>query len=146
MAGSGQASETQSEDRLPYSASRQRLPDYRRSVTHKLEIRGKTPIEGYVTVGLYDDGSPGEIFVKLAKSGEALRGLAANAWGIAMSFCLQYGVPLESLLVKYKFMRFEPSGMTANEDIPMAQSVVDYIARWLEGAFLPKGVADENIP
>lgn len=118
-----------------FSASRERLPDFRRSITHKLEIRGKTPLEGYVTVGLYEDGRPGEIFIKLAKSGEALRGLA-NAWGIAMSFCLQYGVPLESLLSKYKFMRFEPAGMTANEDIPMAQSVVDYIARWMEGEFI----------
>jgi len=114
---------------------RKRLPLDRKSITHKFVIHAKDGIiEGYVTVGLYDDGTPGEMFLILAKTGEALRGMA-RCWAICFSLCLQYRVPLNNLIERFKFFRFEPSGMTENEDLRTAQSIADYVCRWLEQQF-----------
>ena len=97
-------------------------------------------MEGYIIVGLYDDGLPAEMFLKLATAGEALRGLA-RCWSTCFSLCLQMGVPLEQLVEKFKYWRFEPAGWTSNPDIPNAHSVADYVARWLELTFVnnPQG-------
>lgn len=110
---------------------RSRLPDTRRSVTHKFNING---YEGYVTVGLYHDGRPGELFIKMAKQGSTLSGFA-DAIGILTSLSLQYGVPLDVLATKLQHMRFEPSGWTPNKQIPHAHSIVDYIFRWMTVTF-----------
>ena len=91
--------------------------------------------EGYITVGLYDDGSPGEVFVKMSKQGSTVSGLMDSV-AIAWSMALQHGVPIESLISKYIDHRFEPSGFTGNPRIPMARSVVDYLARWMASKFL----------
>jgi ribonucleoside-diphosphate reductase alpha chain len=112
---------------------RERLPDTRRSVTHKFSVAGH---EGYITVGLYDDGRPGELFITMAKEGSTIGGLM-DAFGTAVSIALQYGVPLELLVRKFSYMRFEPMGHTPNPDIRIASSVVDYIFRWLGMTFLP---------
>jgi len=111
---------------------RRRLPDTRRSITHKFSIEGH---EGYITVGTYEDGSPGEIFVTMAKEGSAISGMM-DAFATSISLTLQYGVPLGDLVHKFSHMRFEPAGRTENRDIPVAQSVVDYIFRWLASQFL----------
>ena len=107
--------------------NRHRLPDTRKSVTHKFSIAGH---EGYVTVGLYEDGRPGELFIKMAKEGSTMSGLVDTV-GILTSLALQYGVPVETLARKFEHMRFEPAGETKHERIDHAQSVVDYIFRWL---------------
>jgi ribonucleoside-diphosphate reductase alpha chain len=117
------------EDRRPV---RRRLPDTRRSLTHKFSVGGH---EGYITVGLYEDGSPGEIFITMAKEGSTLSGMA-DAFATAISLALQYGVPLRDLAYKFSHMRFEPAGPTGNPEIPVAQSIVDYIFRWLASQFL----------
>jgi len=111
---------------------RRRLPDTRRSITHKFSVGGH---EGYITVGLYEDGSPGEIFITMAKEGSTLSGMT-DAFATAISLALQYGVPLRDLVYKFSHMRFEPAGMTNNPEIPVAQSIVDYIFRWLASQFL----------
>jgi len=111
---------------------RRRLPDTRRSVTHKFDVAGH---EGYITVGLFDDESPGEVFITMAKEGSTVGGMM-DAFATAISLCLQYGVPLESLVKKFSHQRFEPNGMTTNRDIPFAKSIVDYIFRWLGLRFL----------
>jgi len=111
---------------------RRRMPQTRRSITHKFEVLGH---EGYMTVGLYDEGQPGELFVTMAKEGSTVGGLV-DAFATAISLCLQYGVPLEALVRKFSHQRFEPSGMTSNPDIPFAKSIVDYIFRWLGMQFL----------
>jgi len=111
---------------------RRRLPDERRSLTHKFDIQGH---EGYVTVGLYDDGTPGEIFVTMAKEGSTISGLM-DAFATQTSVALQYGVPLKSMVDKFSHMRFEPSGFTKNSQIPIAKSLVDYIFRYLASRFL----------
>jgi len=111
---------------------RRRLPDTRRSLTHKFCIEGH---EGYITVGSYEDGSPGEIFVTMAKEGSAISGMM-DAFATSISLTLQYGVPLKDLVNKFSHMRFEPAGRTENREIPVAQSVVDYIFRWLASRFL----------
>ena len=113
---------------------RQRLPLERRAVTHKFEIAGH---EGYITVGLYPNGQPGEIFLKMAKEGSTISGLM-DALATAISLALQYGVPLHDLVNKFAHLRFEPSGFTGNPEIPIAKSIVDYIFRWLGSRFLPK--------
>ena len=95
-------------------------------------------VDGYITVGLYEDGTPAELFVVLAKCGEGIRGLA-RCWATAFSLCLQLGLPLETLIEKFKYFRFEPSGPTDNPEIPFAQSLVDYVSRWLEQRFAPRG-------
>lgn len=112
---------------------REYLPDERRSVTHKFRVGDQ---EGYVTVGLYDDGRPGEIFVKINKEGSTVSGLM-DAVAKLTSITLQYGVPLEELASKMKNTRFEPYGRTSNDQIPWATSLVDYIFRWLELKFAP---------
>jgi len=111
---------------------RRRLPDERQAVTHKFSIAGH---EGYLTVGLYEDGTPGEIFITMSKEGSTISGLM-DAFATSVSMALQYGVPLRVLTEKFSHMRFEPSGFTGNKDIPIAKSILDYIFRWLDKKFL----------
>ncbi len=111
---------------------RRKLPDERRSITHKFSVAGH---EGYVTVGLYEDGKPGEIFIVMSKEGSTISGLM-DSFATAISLTLQYGVPLEALVDKFTHMRFEPAGYTKNPEIPMAKSLVDYIFKWLASKFL----------
>jgi ribonucleoside-diphosphate reductase alpha chain len=112
---------------------RRRLPDTREAVTHKFSVGGH---EGYLTVGLYEDHMPGEIFIVMAKEGAVISGLIDTVATLT-SIALQYGVPLEMLTTKFKNTRFEPSGVTTNPDIPMASSIVDYVFKWLEKRFIP---------
>ena len=111
---------------------RRRLPDKRPAVAHKFSIGGH---EGYIHVGLYEDGSPGEVFLRMNKEGSVISGLMDSV-ALLTSFALQYGVPLEFLVNKFSHTRFEPSGFTNNPDIPMAKSIMDYIFRWLGTEFL----------
>ena len=113
-------------------AQRKKLPLERVSITHKFEIGGH---EGYITASLFEDGRPGEIFLTMNKEGSTLSGIM-DAWAISLSLNLQYGVPLQVLINKYSHVRFEPAGMTNNRNIPMAKSIVDYLARWLALKFL----------
>lgn len=121
--------------------SRRRLPPTRNSLTHKFSVGGH---EGYITVGLFEDGTPGELFISMAKEGSTIGGLM-DVIGTETSMGLQYGVPLEVLVEKFSHSRFEPSGWTPNPDIPNAKSVVDYIFRWLGIQFLP-GFREANTP
>ena len=114
---------------------RHRLPAERAAVTHKFEISGH---EGYITVGLYPDGQPGEIFLKMAKEGSTVSGLM-DTLATSVSLALQYGVPLKDVVNKFAHVRFEPSGFTGNAEIPIAKSLVDYIFRWMGSRFLPAG-------
>jgi ribonucleoside-diphosphate reductase alpha chain len=111
---------------------RRKLPAVRRAMTHKFSIGGH---EGYITVGMYDDGKPGEIFLVMAKEGSAISGLM-DSFATAISLALQYGVPLKVLIDKFSHVRFEPSGHTGNQEVPFAKSIVDYIFRWLASKFL----------
>ncbi len=111
---------------------RRRLPTERTALTHKFDIAGH---EGYITVGLYPDGQPGEIFLKIAKEGSTVSGLM-DSFATTVSVALQYGVPLKDLVNKFAHVRFEPSGFTGNSEIPIAKSIVDYIFRWLGSRFL----------
>ena len=111
---------------------RHRLDDERMSITHKFNVGGH---EGYVTVGLYQDGSPGEIFITMAKEGSTVSGLM-DSFSCAISLALQHGVPLKMLCEKFAHTRFEPSGWTNNADIGFAKSIMDYIFRWLQLRFL----------
>jgi ribonucleoside-diphosphate reductase alpha chain len=111
---------------------RRKLPDERQALTHKFDIAGH---EGYITVGLFEDGQPGEIFLVMAKEGSTISGFA-DAFAQAISYALQYGVPLQALVDKFSHVRFEPSGMTRNPDVRFAKSIVDYIFRWLASKFL----------
>ena len=120
---------------------RERLPDTRRSVTHKFSVGGH---EGYITVGLYDDGRPGELFITMAKEGSTIGGLM-DAFGTAVSMSLQYGVPLEVYVKKFSHTLFEPWGYTKNPDIPVAKSLVDYLFRWMGTEFIP-GYREANRP
>jgi ribonucleoside-diphosphate reductase alpha chain len=113
--------------------ARRRLPDERRAITHKFSIGGH---EGYITVGMYDDGSPGEIFVTMAKECSVVSGLM-DAFATSISMALQYGVPLHVLCDKFSHTRFEPSGFTGNPDIPIAKSISDYLFRWMALKFIP---------
>lgn len=106
---------------------RRKLPDTRQSKTHKFNVAGS---EGFITVGLYEDGSPGEVFITIAKGGSTISGLV-DSLGTSISIALQYGVPLNSICNKFAHQRFEPAGMTSNTQIPYAKSIVDYIFRWL---------------
>ena len=117
-----------------YRPQRRRLPDERAGITHKFTIQGN---EGYLIVGLYNDGSPGEIFVVMSKEGSTISGLM-DAFSTSISLALQYGVPLKVLVNKFIHTRFEPSGWTKNPEIRVAKSVVDYIFRWLGLKFLSK--------
>jgi ribonucleoside-diphosphate reductase alpha chain len=112
---------------------RRRLPDTRTAVTHKFEIAGH---EGYLTVGLFDDKQPGELFITMAKEGSTIGGLM-DSIGTLTSLALQYGVPLEALIKKFAHQRFEPSGFTKNPDIRNAYSIIDYVFRWLGYQFVP---------
>ena len=116
----------------PARPVRRRLPDERRAITHKFDIAGH---EGYVTVGLFDDGTPGEIFLVMAKEGSTISGFA-DAFAQAISYSLQYGVPLQALVDKFSHARFEPAGLTKNPDVRVAKSIVDYVFRWLATKFL----------
>lgn len=111
---------------------RRRLPEERDAITHKFDIAGH---EGYITVGLFEDGSPGEIFLVMAKEGSTISGFA-DAFAQAVSYALQYGVPLQVLVDKFSHVRFEPSGMSKNPEVRFAKSIVDYIFRWLATKFL----------
>jgi ribonucleoside-diphosphate reductase alpha chain len=111
---------------------RRKLPEERHAITHKFDIQGH---EGYITVGLYEDGKPGELFLVMAKEGSTISGFA-DAFAQAISYALQYGVPLPVLVDKFSHMRFEPSGMTKNPQIRFAKSIVDYVFRWLATKFL----------
>ncbi len=128
-------------ERIVHRPLRRRLPDTRRSKTHKFNVAGH---EGYITVGLYEDGSPGELFITMAKEGSTIGGLM-DSLGTAISIALQYGVPVDSLVNKFTHQRFEPAGMTHNRDIPFAKSLVDYIFRWLGMEFVP-GYREANAP
>ena len=120
---------------------RRRLPDTRQSITHKFSVTGH---EGYLTVGLYEDGQPGELFITMAKEGSTVGGLM-DVIGTCTSMALQYGVPLITLVDKFRHARFEPAGMTSNKDIPFAKSLIDYIFCWLGCRFIP-GYAEKNTP
>jgi ribonucleoside-diphosphate reductase alpha chain len=113
---------------------RERLPDTRQSITHKFNVSGH---EGYITVGLYPDGRPGELFITMAKEGSTVGGMM-DCFGTAVSMSLQYGVPLKVYVDKFSHTRFEPMGYTKNPDIRIAKSIVDYIFRWLGLRFLPE--------
>jgi len=117
---------------------RRRLPDERAAFTHKFNVAGH---EGYLTVGLYEDGQPGEIFLKMAKEGSTISGLM-DAFATAVSVALQYGVPLKDLVNKFSHLRFEPAGFTTNRDIPMAKSLIDYIFRYMATKFLSRDEQD----
>jgi ribonucleoside-diphosphate reductase alpha chain len=120
---------------------RHRMPDTRTSLTHKFEIAGH---EGYITVGLYEDGQPGELFITMSKEGSTIGGLMDTV-GTLTSIALQYGVPLESLVKKFAYQRFEPSGFTKNPDIRHATSITDYVFRWLACQFI-KGYKEATSP
>ncbi len=125
-----QLATAQAEAKKPH---RRRLPAERTAVTHKFDVAGH---EGYITVGLYPDGQPGEIFLKMAKEGSTVSGLMDTV-ATSVSLALQYGVPLRDLVNKFAHVRFEPSGFTGNQEIPIAKSIVDYVFRWLGSRFLP---------
>jgi ribonucleoside-diphosphate reductase alpha chain len=119
---------------------RKRMPGTRSSVTHKFSIAGH---EGYITAGTYEDGTVGEIFLTdIGKEGSTLRGMM-NAFATSISIALQYGVPLETLVRKFSYMRFDPEGITGNPEIPFAKSLPDYIMRWLASRFLDADVQEE---
>ena len=128
-------------ERVVHRPLRRKLPDTRQALTHKFDIGGH---EGYITVGLYEDGSPGEIFITMNKEGSTVGGLMDTIATLA-SLALQYGVKVEDLVRKFEHVRFEPSGMTRNRDIPMAKSIVDYLFRWLAMEFIP-GYKAANSP
>ncbi|MFO7768818.1 MAG: vitamin B12-dependent ribonucleotide reductase [bacterium] len=129
----------------PTVPRRRRLPDERRSITHKFSVGGH---EGYINVGMYEDGTPGELFITMAKEGSTISGLM-DTIATMTSLLLQYGVPLPALIRKFSHSRFEPSGFTNNREIPIAKSIIDYIFRWLALKFLPaeelSGVVSEEV-
>lgn len=127
-------------EKIVYRPLRRKLPDERHSITHKFSIGGH---EGYITVGLFDDGSPGEIFITMAKEGSTISGLM-DSFATTVSYSLQYGVPLKFFVDKFSHVRFEPSGWTGNPQVPYAKSIMDYIFRWLGTKFLgPEYAAGE---
>src|SRR6185312_3675990 len=120
--------------------ARKRMPVERQSITHKFSIGGH---EGYITAGVYEDGTVGEIFLTdVGKEGSTLRGMM-NSFATAISISLQYGVPLETLVQKFSYMRFDPEGITLNPEIPFAKSMPDYIMRWLASRFLDADTQEE---
>jgi ribonucleoside-diphosphate reductase alpha chain len=125
-------------ERVVYRPVRRKLPDERQSLTHKFSIGGH---EGYITVGLYEDGTPGEVFISMAKEGSTISGLM-DTLATSISYGLQYGVPLKFFVDKFSHVRFEPSGWTGNQQVPYAKSIIDYIFRWLGARFL--GITDSN--
>jgi ribonucleoside-diphosphate reductase alpha chain len=125
-------------EQVVFKPFRRRLPEEREAIIHKFSIAQN---EGYLMVGLYDDGTPGEIFVVMSKEGSTISGLM-DAFSTSISLALQYGVPLKVLVNKFTHTRFEPAGITTNQDIRFAKSVVDYIFRWLGLKFLPREEQD----
>ena len=121
-------------DNVATQPVRRRLPDERKAIVHHFNVGG---YEGYLTVGFYEDGSPGEIFITTAKEGSTVSGLM-DCFATAVSLALQYGVPLKVLCDKFSHTRFEPSGWSGNPEIGYAKSLTDYIARWLALKFLPR--------
>jgi ribonucleoside-diphosphate reductase alpha chain len=123
---------------------RRRLPETRTAITHKFDIAGH---EGYLTVGLFEDNQPGELFITMAKEGSTIGGLM-DSIGTLTSLSLQYGVPLEALVKKFAHQRFEPSGFTKNPDIRSASSITDYVFRWMALQFIPgyREAASSNQP
>jgi ribonucleoside-diphosphate reductase alpha chain len=119
-------------EKVVFRPVRRKLPDERQAITHKFSIGGH---EGYITVGMFEDGTPGEIFITMAKEGSTISGLM-DSFSTSISYCLQYGVPLKFLVDKFGHVRFEPSGWTGNPAIPYAKSIPDYIFRWLATKFL----------
>jgi ribonucleoside-diphosphate reductase alpha chain len=117
--------------KVEYKPVRRKLPVERSAITHKFSVAGH---EGYITVGQYEDGAPGEIFLVMAKEGSVVSGLM-DAFATSVSLALQYGVPLDALSNKFMHMRFEPSGFTGNPQIPIAKSIMDYIFRWMDLKF-----------
>ena len=136
---SSEAQAPQQQDLFP-GTKRRKLPAERNSITHKFSVGGH---EGYITVGMYEDGQPGEIFIKMAKEGSTLSGIM-DAFALSVSISLQYGVPLRALVDKFVNSRFEPSGYTGNPRIRYAKSVVDYIGRWLGGKFISPDYLDHD--
>jgi len=128
------AKDKKGEGELERRAERKRLPDERRAITHKFSIAGH---DGYITAGMYDDDTLGEIFLLMSKEGSVVSGLM-DSFSTSVSLALQYGVPLQVLIDKFVHTRFEPSGFTNNREIPIAKSLVDYIFRWLAIKFLPQ--------
>jgi ribonucleoside-diphosphate reductase alpha chain len=128
-------------ERIIERPMRRRLEDTRRSLTHHFNVAGH---EGYLTVGMYEDGAPGELFITMSKEGSTIGGLM-DSLGTAISVALQYGVPIESLVTKFAHQRFEPQGMTTNREIPFAKSLVDYIFRWMGMEFV-EGYREANAP
>ena len=126
---------------ISHLARRLELPTTRRSITHKFQIMG---YEGYLTLGLFENGQPGEIFIKIAKEGSTLSGLI-QSFCLAFSLALQYGLPLDEAVRRFKDMRFEPMGATSNPDIPQASSIIDYVARYMEHQFLDPASGTWNI-
>ncbi|MBI5134865.1 vitamin B12-dependent ribonucleotide reductase [Candidatus Uhrbacteria bacterium] len=130
--GSKKEGAKQAEQWVVFQPQRKKLPDERQALTHKFTISGH---EGYITVGLYEDGRPGELFITMSKEGSTISGIM-DAFATSVSLNLQYGVPLQVLVDKFTYMRFEPSGFTGNKQIPMVKSIMDYIFRWLAVKFL----------
>jgi len=128
----GAASNGDQQKDLFARAQRQRLPDERASVTHKFSVGGS---EGYITVGMYEDGRPGEVSIKMSKEGSTLSGVM-DGLALTLSIGLQHGVPLKVLVDKLVNTRFEPSGFTDNPEIRFASSLLDYVGRWLGGKFI----------
>ena len=118
-------------ERIVYRPVRRKLPDERQSLTHKFSIGGH---EGYITVGLFEDGTPGEVFISMAKEGSTISGLM-DSFATSISYALQYGVPLKFFVDKFSHVRFEPSGWTGNPQVPYAKSIMDYIFRWMGAKF-----------
>ncbi|HEV2416471.1 MAG TPA: hypothetical protein VGX94_01570 [Terriglobia bacterium] len=132
-AGEAPASKVGDNTRDESRPARHRLPDERQAIVHHFSVGGH---EGYLMVGLYRDGKPGEIFIRMAKAGSTIAGMM-DSFGIAVSLALQYGVPLEVLTNKFSHTRFEPSGWTTVKEIGYAKSLMDYLFRWLALKFLP---------
>jgi ribonucleoside-diphosphate reductase alpha chain len=149
--GASKSDDPQATNKKIGRKSRRKLEAERQSITHKFSIGGH---EGYITVGLFEDGTPGEIFIVMAKEGSTISGLM-DSFATAISMALQYGVPIKVLIDKFAHSRFEPSGFTQNKKIPMAKSVMDYIFRWLATHFtdletqrrigIQVGDAEENL-
>ena len=135
------SSQQDAQDEVKNRPIRRRLADTRDSRTHKFSVGGH---EGYMHVGFFEDGTPGEVFLTMSKQGSTISGLM-DSIAILISVSLQYGVPLESLVDKFSHVRFEPSGFTQDPDIPMAKSIVDYVFRWLGKEFLPKETMEESV-
>lgn len=120
----------------PAPPPRSKLPDVREGITHRFQIGfGDEAVVGYLTVNWYPNGKPGEVFLTISKEGSALSGIL-DGWAVMVSLGLQHGFPLSTIIQKYLYTRFEPNGMTTNPDIPVATSILDYVARWLGMRFL----------